>query len=563
MAIVARAYIRLSKFKQGEEKLSPDVQLDAVRGLCKLRGWELDEESSTANQDLDVSGFSVPWEKRDGLVKHYQDAKKGLFQRLIVFKADRLGRNVGDTIQCWDSFEKLGVDLFSVSDGIDTSTPSGLLMRNILLSVAEQESRNASVRITANVTARAHAGRRHGGRLPSWIEKGDDGQMIVNHGVAEGIIKAVEIRLDGKSYIKIVRTLNELGYRTASGSPFQKSYIVKLLQRRDWIETMMGHGYTRRSGRWKTDPRTQRRESRGTPIKVPNIYPAIISDEIGNKLITLIDESKMVNGVWKEDYHPSNPRQTNSDRWILNGHLHCAVCGSRLGVHVRKLDNRDRRTYFCEAHRDNPTAVEHSKSMVDADILELAVIASIEWFVRKLEKDKKTKPSTPVKRTRTTQDIDKEIARLFILFAKGKYSEEILDGLVKNLEQEREGILRSLEIPSDLEMKVTRAELKKLLKDLYVKVEYPVFIEGVVNPVNYRTKIATPRPCAKVSVSPCGPDPEMTEQIIVPLHRFEYTGHHLGYTMSVPSHPNGGGRVNKPHRLKVSDLVRSLVPRIG
>ena len=528
--------------------------------MCNANGWILDETESLANQDLDVSGYSVPWRERAGLVKHYSDAKRGTFNRLIVFKADRLGRNAGDSIDCWDAFEKLGIDLLSVSDGIDTSNSGNTLLRNILLSVAEQESRNASIRITANVTARARAGRRHGGRLPSWLEFTDDGRIVINESVAQGIQRAVVLRLAGESYVSLTRKLNAEGYRTASGVPFQKSYLVKLLQKRDWVETMLGHGYTRRAGRWKTDPRTRRRSPRGEPIMLPSIYPSIISEDDATSLLAQIDASKEINGVWTETYHPQNPRQKLNERWLLSGVLWCAECGSRMGVHVRRLKDRTRRTYFCEAHSDHPQGVKHTKSQIDSDIIETAVLATLDLYIQDIHKQKKDsapKTVTP-RRTRTIKDIDKEISRLVTLYSKETIGEEILDMKIGDLKAERDAIHRADMLrhrtQDEVQMAVSRTEVKQLFKKLKVRIEYPVYLDGIVNPVNYRTKEATPRACARISLEYMRHivDDPFSDGMYIPLHRQDYEGERLVFK---PFDHN----VFMAHPLVLTDAVTAIM----
>lgn len=58
---------------------------------------------------------------------------------LVVTKLDRLGRTVRGLVELLDSLKERGVAFRSLSEGIDTTTPQGRLMFNIVASVAEME----------------------------------------------------------------------------------------------------------------------------------------------------------------------------------------------------------------------------------------------------------------------------------------------------------------------------------------------------------------------------------------------------------------------------------------
>lgn len=490
----ARAYIRLSRWREGDEKLSPEVQLEAARAICAARGWVLDEEASLANQDLDVSGYYVPWRDCPGMVKHFEDAKRGGFDRLLIAAIDRLGRSTADRINCWDEFEKRGVAFYSIREGVDTSTDAGFMMRNILLTMAEMESRNASSRIRANVEARARRGRLHGGKLPSWLTRDEEGALVVVERVASSVLRAVELRLSGHSYTSITRTLNAEGRRTASGSRFQKSYIVKLFKR-DWVDSMFGVAYTRRQGRGKPNPNKDIRErvSRGKPIAIEGGYPAIIDAETYARLLKIATEP---------DDSETPVRNHSSERWMLNGVLRCAVCGSRMGVHCRKReDGSVRRTYFCEAHNDDPGAVEHPVSRVDADMLESSVLELLSPALSLMTERPKPKEKPLL---REEAEVNRELLRVLSQYAKGKIPEHILDQQVDSLNEELAAIVRAkgaVETEPEKPNLASRVSVRKWLRDNRVQVSYPHYLEGAAYKENWRTGKAAPIPHVSMGVA--------------------------------------------------------------
>lgn len=67
------------------------------------------------------------------------DMRKKLFNCIIIYKLDRLGRSLKHLINICEEFHHKGIDLIVTSQNIDTSTPTGKLLFNILGSVAEFE----------------------------------------------------------------------------------------------------------------------------------------------------------------------------------------------------------------------------------------------------------------------------------------------------------------------------------------------------------------------------------------------------------------------------------------
>jgi len=67
------------------------------------------------------------------------DMRKNLFNCVVIYKLDRLGRSLKHLITICEEFHNKGVDLIVTSQNIDTSTATGKLLFNILGSIAEFE----------------------------------------------------------------------------------------------------------------------------------------------------------------------------------------------------------------------------------------------------------------------------------------------------------------------------------------------------------------------------------------------------------------------------------------
>jgi len=88
---------------------------------------------------------------------------------IVVWRLDRLGRSLKELIETINMLAERGIELQSLKEHIDTTTPTGKLMFHIMGAMAEFERDVISERTQAGLEA-ARARGRHGGR-PKAIEK--------------------------------------------------------------------------------------------------------------------------------------------------------------------------------------------------------------------------------------------------------------------------------------------------------------------------------------------------------------------------------------------------------
>lgn len=77
---------------------------------------------------------------------------------LIVWKLDRLGRSLQDLVAILAALERRGISFYSVSDNIDTATPTGKLLFHVTGAMAEFERSLISERTKAGMAAARRAG---------------------------------------------------------------------------------------------------------------------------------------------------------------------------------------------------------------------------------------------------------------------------------------------------------------------------------------------------------------------------------------------------------------------
>ena len=89
-------------------------------------------------------------------------AKLRAFDAIVITKLDRLARSTRHLTQLAGELEALGVDLVVIDQGIDTSTPTGKLLFNVLAAIAEFERDLILERVQAGVQAARKRGTQFG-----------------------------------------------------------------------------------------------------------------------------------------------------------------------------------------------------------------------------------------------------------------------------------------------------------------------------------------------------------------------------------------------------------------
>lgn len=81
---------------------------------------------------------------------------------IVVWKLDRLGRSLKDVLLTIESLKQEGINIRSLTEPIDTTTPMGTLVMQILLAVAEMERNLIAERTRAGVKRYQERGGRMG-----------------------------------------------------------------------------------------------------------------------------------------------------------------------------------------------------------------------------------------------------------------------------------------------------------------------------------------------------------------------------------------------------------------
>ncbi|MEQ1731005.1 MAG: recombinase family protein [Vicinamibacterales bacterium] len=151
----AAVYARVSTFDQ-----EPENQISELHQFAAARGWQV--------MDFVDRGVSGAKDRRPALDELLRAAKRRKFDVLLVWRLDRLGRNLRHLVLFLEELQALGVQFVSLAEGIDATTPAGKLQMHILAAIAEFERARIAERVKAGL-ARVRASGRLLGRPPSLV----------------------------------------------------------------------------------------------------------------------------------------------------------------------------------------------------------------------------------------------------------------------------------------------------------------------------------------------------------------------------------------------------------
>lgn len=219
-------YCRVSTGQQARDGLSLDAQQERIRAYCQAYGYTL------VRIVVDTkSGESL---NRPGIRECLDALESGEATGLVVCKLDRITRKLSDICRLTDKYfgEGRKFRLMSVSEHIDTSTPGGRMMLNILGTFAQHEREMISERTRETAAYQKAAGKRWG-EIPFGYDLADDGETLLPNAAEQETLEAIRrLSAEGWSQRKIAAELNRLGVPTKKRiGPWSHSSVRWILER--------------------------------------------------------------------------------------------------------------------------------------------------------------------------------------------------------------------------------------------------------------------------------------------------------------------------------------------
>jgi len=306
-------YCRVSTDNQEHDGTSLDTQHVACLKHCKEKGYD-----ATSHFSETYSGLSLDRPKLNELLDLVRNKQ---IAGIVVYNLDRLSRDPAHSVILRAELEKNLVSLESVTEVIDKSE-----IGNLINYIRGYASKDEAIKIRARTMCGKHA-KAERGELPQgtgvgiygydWNSK--DKKRKPNPSEAEIVRELFKRVADGEALISVARGLNNRGIRT-------KGTKIDDGKRKFW------HSLTIRR---MIRNRAYIGDTRWHNIVLPNITPAIVSEDIFHAANAQLDKPKIRTGRSKHEY-------------LLRNHAFCAICGKPLVGHCL---NKKYRYYQCSNAR--------------------------------------------------------------------------------------------------------------------------------------------------------------------------------------------------------------------
>ena len=156
--------------------------------------------------------------------------RTGEFSHLLVWKIDRISRNIIDFATMSEELKRLGVAFVSKNEQFDTSTAMGEAMLQIIMVFAQFERKQTSERVTAVMLSRAGNGQWNGGRVPYgylWDKETASFQLCETE--AGYVRRMAQLYEEHQSLLYVVKWLNDAGVKTRRGFAWTPTSVHVIL----------------------------------------------------------------------------------------------------------------------------------------------------------------------------------------------------------------------------------------------------------------------------------------------------------------------------------------------
>jgi DNA invertase Pin-like site-specific DNA recombinase len=219
----AVGYVRVSTDKQAESGLSLEGQRQKVESYANLHDYDLLD----VHEDAGESGKDL---NRDGLRTALDALENGEADCLIVYKVNRLSRHVGDMQTLIEGYfgESADHNLAAVADHVDTTTATGRMMLNILLSVDQGERERIGERTREALQLKKQRGEYTGGKVPFGKQLADDGIHLEDNPAEQRALELIrELRNEGHTLADVADELNRRGVPRRNGNDWHAMAVSR------------------------------------------------------------------------------------------------------------------------------------------------------------------------------------------------------------------------------------------------------------------------------------------------------------------------------------------------
>ena len=346
----AAIYIRVSSEQQVKEGDSIAAQMDALRKYVDER-----PDLLLAGEYLDDGISGQKYRQRDELQRLLDDVRGGKIDIICFTRLDRWFRSVRHYTATQDILDRYGVAWLAIWEPIyDTTTPSGRLIVNQMMSIAQFEAENTGQRIRQVQAYKVTQGEVISGSTPAGYEIVD--KHLRPNQYADNVREAFHLYAS-------IGNMNEVQRRLSSlpGMPRTRASVKKMLKNPLYIG-----------------------EYRGNANYCEPIITRSLFEDVQRKL-------------------SMNIKSSQKNTYIFSGLIRCAECGCAFGGNLRRRVRGECHSeiyqYRCPKYYNQKLRSCTNKKVLNENVLERHLLAYIRPLIQDhiLQSEIRQRPSNEAK----------------------------------------------------------------------------------------------------------------------------------------------------------------------
>ena len=284
------------------------------------------------------AGYSAKNTDRPDFQNMMTRIRNGEFTHLLVWKIDRISRNLLDFCDMYNELKRYNCTFVSKSEQFDTSSAMGEAMLKIILVFAELERKLTGERVTAVMLDRASKGLWNGAPIPLGYKWNEETKFpVIDDEESETILKIFNRYKDLKSTTLVRNELNAEGIRTKRNGSWTTKTVSDII-RNPFYKGTYRYNF-RETARGK-------KKDKNEWIMLENNHPGIISNELWEECNSIMDNNAQKN---------SAIYRGNSKTHVFASILECGECHNSLYAKSDKphIDGYEPSLYACTGRYNN------------------------------------------------------------------------------------------------------------------------------------------------------------------------------------------------------------------
>lgn len=331
MKIKIAIYVRVSTHHQIDKDSLPLQRSDLIN-YCK---FILGADDFEIFEDAGYSGKNTDRPKYQEMMNRIRD---GEFSHLLVWKIDRISRNLLDFCDMYEELKKYNCVFVSKNEQFDTSSAMGEAMLKIILVFAELERKLTAERVKAIMLDRASKGMWNGAPVPLGYKWNKEIKFPAPDPNESKTVNFIFDQYKINESTSIVRNiLNSNRIKTKKGGTWTTKTIADIIRNPFYIGT---YRYNFR------EPAHGKKKDEGEWIVLENNHPAIIPEELWQECNKIMDRNASRSNAQFRD---------NTKTHIFSRLLECGECHGSLTAKQDKphLDGYIPSIYCCSSRYNN------------------------------------------------------------------------------------------------------------------------------------------------------------------------------------------------------------------